>query len=184
VGATSGYAPPLKPASPSPSQTMPHNDWKEAAFYGIDPGLKGAVVGLNKKGELVGWTRMPLMAAKDIDFIRIDQLFGRSNRPRVCVERVHAMPKQGVTSMFTFGKGYGGILAVIEVRAVPVHHVLPRAWQKVMIPDCPRGESKVEAVRHALERWPELEKPLKKKVNQGIADAALIAEYGRRHWSN
>jgi crossover junction endodeoxyribonuclease RuvC len=161
---------------------MAHNEWSKGAFFGIDPGLKGAVVALDKKGELVGWTRMPLVGKKDIDFTSIYQSLLLSKSPRVSIERVHAMPKQGVTSMFTFGKGYGGLLAVIDIAKAEVCHVLPRAWQKKMLPECPRGQSKEEAVRHAVRKWEELEKPLKKKVNQGIADAALLAEYGRHYW--
>ena len=161
---------------------MSHDGWEKAYFFGIDPGIKGAMAAVDRKGSLVGWARMPLVEAKNIDFLRIDHYLGQSMDPCVCIERVHAMPKQGVTSMFTFGKGYGGLLAIIEVRGFPVLNVLPRAWQKEMLPDCPKGETNEEAVRHAVELWPELGLPLKKKVNQGIADAALLAEYGRRQW--
>ena len=41
---------------------------------------------------------------------------------------------------------------------------------------------RVEVSRNTKRKWEELEKPLKKKVNQGIADAALLAEYGRHYW--
>ena len=161
---------------------MSHDEWDRGYYFGIDPGLKGAMVALDRRGNLVGWTRMPIVEGKNIDFLRIDHYLCRAMEPCVCIERVHAMPKQGVTSMFTFGKGYGGLLALIEVRSIPVINVLPRAWQKEMLPECPKGGTKDEAVRRALELWPDLGLPLKKKVNQGIADAALLAEYGRRSW--
>jgi crossover junction endodeoxyribonuclease RuvC len=151
------------------------------AFMGIDPGLKGALVGLDSKGGLLWWRRMPVLNKKEIDAISIHRWL--EGKVRVCIEKVHAMPKQGVTSMFTFGMGYGMVRAAIEIACAPCHLVTPQRWQKVMLDGMDRSNTKEAAVTKAVQLWPELRVPLMIKANQGVADAALMAEYGRRLWS-
>jgi hypothetical protein len=58
--------------------------------------------------------------------------------------------------------------------------VRPQRWQQEMLDGFPRGEAtKASAVRIAKSRWPDI--PISLKSDWGIADAALIAEWHRRH---
>lgn len=51
--------------------------------------------------------------------------------PDLCsVEKVHAMPGQGVSSTFSFGQRLGEIEGMLMTLNVPYQLVLPRVWQK------------------------------------------------------
>jgi hypothetical protein len=52
-----------------------------------------------------------------------------------------------------------------------------------MLPGCKSGETKPRALEVASRTWPEedwLATPRSSKPHEGLIDAALIAEYGRR----
>ena len=48
----------------------------------------------------------------------------------VYMENVHAMPGQGVTSMFSFGRNFGWWLGVFGLMGLDVHGLEPRTWIK------------------------------------------------------
>lgn len=50
------------------------------------------------------------------------------------IEKVHAMPKQGVTSMFTFGTNWGAVMMGLYDRQLlfPESFVTPEEWQSAM----------------------------------------------------
>lgn len=155
-------------------------------IIGIDPGLTGAVFFIENDGPLVADTPTIVMAkssgkGKKTDYLPADMAkLLRDYAPLNChvfIEKVGAMPGQGVTSMFGFGKGYGlwiGILAALEI---PYTFVTPQAWKKVMM----SGMADKDAARlRAQELWPSKSHLFARKKDIGRADAALIAEYGRR----
>ena len=96
----------------------------------------------------------------------------------VYIEKVSAMPGQGVTSMFSFGRNFGQWEGVASALRFEVYYVTPQRWQKVMLADMPKG--KETARMQALRLFPYLAERLKFKKNHGRADAVLIGEYGRR----
>ena len=69
-------------------------------FVGIDPGLTGGIAIINEQQIKV----YPYTPEK---LINICKNFVNSNSSvLVAVEKVHAMPKQGVSSTFNFGMGF------------------------------------------------------------------------------
>ena len=48
----------------------------------------------------------------------------------VVVEKVSAMPGQGVTSMFNFGQSFGVIKGICSAMQLPIHFVSPAKWKK------------------------------------------------------
>jgi crossover junction endodeoxyribonuclease RuvC len=94
------------------------------------------------------------------------------------IEYCHAMPKQGVTSMFKFGTNYGiwhGILAALQI---PFYIARPAQWQKGVIK---KAQDKKPAVAAAARIFPgaELHGP-RGGAKDGRADALLIAYWCRR----
>jgi len=94
------------------------------------------------------------------------------------IERVHAMPGQGVTSMFSFGRNYGFLRGCLIAHGIPFEEVTPRTWQKTFGLKKAKGETptawKNRLKAKAQQLFPEL------KVTLATADALLIAEHGRR----
>lgn len=88
------------------------------------------------------------------------------------IERVHAMPRQGVTSTFAFGRSYGMLRMAAIAAEIPLEEVTPQKWQRAM--GClSKGDKNVTKAR-AQELYPKV------KVTHAIADALLIATYGLR----
>ncbi len=93
------------------------------------------------------------------------------------LEKVHSMPGNGIKSMFTFGRGYGRIESALASRVAKhpstavTRYVRPQEWQRAM--DCMTGGDKNITKKLAQEMNPTL------KVTHALADALLIAEFGR-----
>lgn len=136
-------------------------------ILGIDPGLSGGMVVLSRTGEVVLVVPFIKYTPHDIagylEPLDIDQAF---------LEGVNAFPKQGVTSVFKFGTNYGWWQGVLTVLQIPFQRVYPLKWQTAM--NCRTGGNKNISKARAQELFPAL------KVTHAIADALLIAEYGRR----
>lgn len=154
---------------------------------GIDPGVRGAVVVL-KGGDIESVEDCPFVtvrvngknrtrcdAAGMADLLR--PFVGGDEKPHVFLEQVNAHPKQGVTSMFTFGTAYGMWLGILAAMRVPFTLVTPVAWKKATMAGMAK-EKDASRVR-AAQLYPDISGQLGPKT-AGRADALLIAEYGRR----
>lgn len=158
-------------------------------ILGIDPGLDGALAWLAKrpKGgyDLTIW-----------DFPKLTVKVGKANREvisiyelaadmpsmpadRAIIEAVHAMPKQGVTSSFSFGDGFGTVKTMVAFLGIPQRLVEPSVWTRMV--GLKSGATKDEHARLAMQTFPEhagLFRGPRGGALDGRADAALIALYG------
>ena len=162
-------------------------------FLGIDPGVSGAFAVIKSIGEV------ELVGLFPDRKILIDWLKS-GHTASAAVEKVTAMPGQGVVSMFTFGASFGLMCGVLEAHAVPYELITPGKWQKAILDfqlvkevkkeDETKKEHacRVERDRRAkknaltefvLRRYPDLHHLLRIKKNQGIADAICLALYAR-----
>lgn len=140
-------------------------------YIGIDPGKSGAMAVIYNDG------RLSLIPFGEDAYI---QQLQEIEAPAFCVlERVGAMPGQGVTSMFHFGENFGFAQGVLKTIGIPFELVTPQRWKKAFgvtqdknssIEVCKRMFPGVELKRTARCR----------KEDDGIAEALLMAEYGRR----
>lgn len=155
-------------------------------FCGVDVGLQGAIAFLADNGGpvplLVDVIDMPTLKAgkkTELDSRVLAAIF-REHRPdRVTVESVHAMPGQGVSSMFSFGRGFGVILGALAALDIPYTLASPQAWQKAVLGGLPGAEGKGKAIQWAAATFPDavLQTP-RGRLLDGRADALAIAYYG------
>ena len=158
-------------------------------ILGIDPGLDGALVLLAKDGEAISLVRDmptttggqgkravngPLLADAIREAITASEDAGE--RLEAVVEAVGARPGQGVTSMFSFGLGYGTLLGVLAALGVRHRLVTPAAWKRLAKLT---HQDKDAARQLALRLWPERAQDFGRKGDVGRADAALIGYFGR-----
>lgn len=138
-------------------------------FIGIDPGKSGGIAAVSDDGQSTVAYKMP-ETEKDI-WILLSSI--KAEGPCFClIERVHSMPGQGVSSVFTFGMGYGALRMALVGLSIPFETVNPQAWQKGL--GClTKGDKNVSKAR-AQQLFPQI------KVNHYVADALLIAEFCRR----
>ena len=78
-------------------------------FLGIDPGKKGAIAALDSSGEIVALARFSEAETDGRIALIVGDLIAALPEAQICatIEKVGAMPGQGVTSMFSFGRAYG-----------------------------------------------------------------------------
>lgn len=149
-------------------------------YIGIDPGKSGAIAYLHE-----GCAGVQLLNRTERDiWIYLTDLSHDAARDRIeifaYIEKVAAMPKQGVTSTFNFGMSYGALRMALIAAEIPFETVAPGVWQKQFglptVKQC-GGNLTVKKNAHkarAQELFPAI------KITHGNADALLIAEYCRR----
>lgn len=94
------------------------------------------------------------------------------------VEKVGAMSKQGVSSMFTFGMSLGAILGALAAAQLPIERVDPTEWKKgSRLNGLDKADAKTAARRYAKELWPEHAKIFNMATKHGMAEAALMARW-------
>ena len=150
-------------------------------IFGVDPGLSGAVAILDSHGSLVGIHDMPTMAKgtgkkKQVNPAALTGFlagYSGCGGATAYLERVSAMPGQGVSSVFAFGESYGVIRGVLAAAYIPLELVTPQAWKRRF---GLLGTEKDAARTKAIELYPEASLARKKDI--GRADALLIARYG------
>ena len=153
---------------------------------GIDPGgVSGgcAIVLINDGAvpQLVDAVDLPIIGVKAKQ--RIDVLALRAwiqqHRPNYAViERGQAMPRQGASSGFKFGRGCGALEAAIQLLEIPMEIVEPSMWKKF---HGLRGKDKEAGRQRALMLFPTAHALLARKKDHGRAEAALIALAGANH---
>lgn len=148
---------------------------------GVDPGLSGAIASFDGKtlyvrdmptiavmGTKKSKTTIVLPELRDILNIEFDGC------DHAYVEKVGAMPGQGVTSMFSFGESYGIIKMGIAMLGVPFDLISPVKWKAEMglNSDAERSRSR------ALQLFPNDVEYFKRKKDHNRAEAAILAYYG------
>lgn len=105
----------------------------ELLFLGIDPGKQGAMALIDKNREVILIIDWPgdehELVAVIGDTKKIARLSYKA-KIQAGLEKVHSMPGQGVTSMFSFGMNYGMWRSVLASFNIPFILVPPRTWQK------------------------------------------------------
>ncbi|MGB6449119.1 MAG: hypothetical protein WBE92_00040 [Steroidobacteraceae bacterium] len=108
------------------------------AILGVDPGLSGALALLGADGEPELVADLPVIRDRSLAWIDGGALQStllnalRGRQCRAVVERVSAMPRQGVASSFTFGVGFGSILSVLQSLQLPIELVTPAVWKRTL----------------------------------------------------
>jgi hypothetical protein len=156
------------------------------AIVGIDPGLQGGIVVLDSGRELLEAHTMPTIG----NLLNLDQLsqiirgISINYKAHVFIEQVSAMPKQGVSSMFKFGRVFGVLEGMLATVALATEYVRPQEWQKNMHQGIEKSLNPKERSLIAAQRlFPTLDLKRTPKCttqHDGLIDALLIAEYGRR----
>lgn len=96
-------------------------------YVGIDPGAKGYVCVWWAVGK--EYEHCPIADTDSLKKLlrEVAQCYAVA-----AIESVHSMPRQGVSTTFTFGKNYGIVLGMLMAYGIPYVEVAPRVWQKEM----------------------------------------------------
>lgn len=142
---------------------------------GVDPGLKGGITFLTVDGgnHAADCYDMPIRDDGEIDTEHIFKMIGIADV--VYIEQAQAMPKQGVVGVFTYGYGFGKVVAAFELHKMKIKFVRPAVWKKKM----KLGRDKSSSVSLAEKLLPgHVFKTKRGRMLDGQAESALIAIYG------
>lgn len=145
---------------------------------GIDPGLSGGIALIEHTKESTKYESwyMPTLylskTKKQINCVAFSCVLDKYNPDMVIIEQVHAMPKQGVSSTFNFGMGYGMLQGVVLGMEYPMELITPQEWKK-HFKLWAKGKDASRAKAQLLFPMEDLGK----KKDDGRAEALLIAKY-------
>ena len=143
-------------------------------ILGCDPGVSGALAFYFPAApDMISAEDMPL-AAGDIDGATLASRIKQMRPDLAIIERVHSMPKQGISSTFRFGQSFGVIIGVVAALEIPVRFVTPGRWKK----HYGLGADKEHARARALQLWPARSELFSRKRDHGRAESALLARLG------
>ena len=154
-------------------------------ILGIDPGVRGglALVEINDGAapQLLEAIDIPVtgVSAKErVDVLAIRAWVMAHQPQHAYIERAQALPKQGASSGFKYGRATGAIEAAIACCEIPITIVEPAVWKKF---HHLRGGDKEAGRQRALQLFPAAHALLARKMDHGRGEAALIALAGVNH---
>jgi crossover junction endodeoxyribonuclease RuvC len=137
---------------------------------GIDVGKNGCIAWI-RDGKPCA-VKMPETPA---DLMEVLMGIEKEGPCKAVLEFVRASPQMGVTSSFTFGRGYGCLETALTACGIPYKEVTPPVWMKSL--SCMTKGDKSITKRKAQQLFPSM------KVTNINADGLLIAEYCRLHFT-
>jgi len=170
---------------------------KKRFVMGVDPGIKGAISVLDlysptlihgqRSFELIGVWDMPTTTVKvglssknKIDLHKLTLLVGLHAKQTMVamVEEVGVMSgEEGRVSMFNFGYSAGAIAGIIASSLIPIHMIKPSVWKS----DMGLSSNKTESRDMASNLFPSHISQFKRAMDDGRAEAALLAYYAANH---
>jgi crossover junction endodeoxyribonuclease RuvC len=155
-------------------------------IIGIDPGASGALALLDSETSRIVEVRdMPTHEVtvgktkrKRIDvhgLVALIRSWALCYGPRAFIEEVQAAPNDGVVGAFAFGMAFAAPQAAMAAADVPFELVRPQVWKahhKLI------GKDKDDSRRLASQLLPAAASNWARKMDDGRAEAALLALYG------
>jgi crossover junction endodeoxyribonuclease RuvC len=143
-------------------------------ILGIDPGINGAFACIHK--DVVSVHDLPTAGDGKHRIIATPVLAHQLRQlgPTFAViERVHAMPNQGVSSSFRFGQAFGAIEGVLGALGVSLSYVTPAQWKRALGLSADKDEARLRAIQ----LYPAAAPDLQRRKDTDRAEALLIARW-------
>ena len=146
-------------------------------IIGIDPGANGAITFTNSKNKKLYIHKCHPSISGRVVIVEMAKNAFKEDNIVAYIEKVHAMPHDGRSSLFKFGVNYGVWLGILASKQIPTIEVSPQKWMKFW-------QDKIE------EKLPKVKKDRKNKLKEIAsiytekpatlwnADSVLITMYG------
>lgn len=143
-------------------------------IIGIDPGATGGIAIL--QGDDVATHKLA-----DLTEQETWRLLAEHEPATVYLEAVHSSQQMGVKSAFSFGQTYGRLRMAAIAAGLRLIDVKPQEWQKSLkLPKIGGGHGSNDTAKKQRNRAAAQQLFPSLRITNAIADALLIAEYGRR----
>jgi hypothetical protein len=147
----------------------------------IDPGIENGIAVVDEDRRLLLATEIPAIgegANKRLNLVSFADLIAQFRVSHAVIEAVSAMPKQGVSSSFRFGRAAGSFEGALSALKVPTTFVSPAKWKKDMGAKA-KSEEDVRAL--VIQTWPDQAHRFARKRDHNRAEAALLALWFYQH---
>lgn len=155
-------------------------------ILGVDPGASGALVLMRAPQDAIVTLHsvcdMPVLKIRrgktdksEVDGYALERFFCLSQIDVAFVEQVGGITGQSASAAFNFGRSAGIVEGWLKGRCVRVEFVAPGTWRRALHVNPGKDGSRALATR----LWPSFAKEFARVKDDGRAEAALIAEYGR-----
>lgn len=145
-------------------------------YIGIDPGKRGGLAAVGESGYFTS-----LMPSTTAQVLRELKALRSGLRCTAIIEKVQVMGKSfGAKAALSYGQGYGEIIGILTALEIKVVEVSPAVWKKAM----GLTKEKDDSIALCERLFPNvclLPTDKCKKPSDGMAEALLLAEYGRRN---
>ena len=158
-------------------------------YCGIDNGLSGAIVAIDKDLKVIAKYVMPIIKGDktDFDMNQISKIFDEikslDSNVIVALEKAHVRPVQGIRAAFTTGLCYGMMQAMLSCKGMRYIIVNPSIWMKEVFQG-QNSEDKKASVKWCQQMFPNdnwKETDRCKNIHTGLSDAVAIAYYCRQN---
>ena len=147
-------------------------------IIGIDPGASGAVAIWDKGISKI--YKCPKTVDEMADIIiktKNSEYVNKNQKTHAYIEKVHAFPHDGRSSVFKFGQNFGQWIGILAACKVPTELVTPQKWmnywKKKLNIDLPKDKpERKRRLKEIASHYTD------KKVTLYNADAILITMYG------
>jgi hypothetical protein len=149
-------------------------------IVGIDPGLTGAAVVLEQIGgavTLISVIDLPIAGQgvkRRLDAVTFAGWLNAHTPTQAFIENARAMPRQGVSSMFRYGRVAGAIEGVVAAQLIPLTLIEPATWKRHLR----LNSSKEDCRARALQLLPGAASELQRVKDHHRAEAILLGFYG------
>jgi crossover junction endodeoxyribonuclease RuvC len=146
----------------------------------VDPGMSGAGCVLERIDgtvALVSLIDLPIVgegAKRRLDAVTFASWLNNHGPTHVYIEAGHAMPRQGVTSMFRYGRVCGAAEGVVAASRIPLTLIAANVWKKHLR----LNSSKEDCRARALQLLPSAAGELQRVKDHHRAEAILLGFYG------
>jgi crossover junction endodeoxyribonuclease RuvC len=151
-------------------------------YLGVDCGIHGGLAIVEINGDAAPQVRAAIdvptvgvKAKERIDVIALQEWLLQHGPTHAFIERAQAMPRQGSSSGFKYGRAVGAIETTIMLCGIPVEIVEASGWMKYFHL---RGGDKEGARQLAMQRFPSAHNLLARRRDHNKADGILIALFG------
>ena len=139
----------------------------------IDPGKLGAMAILWQTGDV------ELIPFDKAGYTNAIARANETDECKCCLEHVSAMPRQGVTSTFSFGENFGWCQGILDAYGVSYELVRPLKWKREFSVTSDKNTS-IEVCKRLFPDVSLKRAENCRKDDDGLAEALLMAEYARR----
>lgn len=157
-------------------------------FIGIDNGLNGGIVVLDREQNIIEKIVMPTLKINNKNVYDINTIDSwiksyKSNEIFCCLEKSHVRAISGKRACFMTGFGYGAIQALLISNSISHEIIKPQVWMKELEIDS-KGDKK-GSILFCKRKWPKENWCATNrctKEHDGLTDSACLALYSLRKY--